>query len=70
VSGIVLAAVAAIPCITVVIVLHMVLNFSKAMVDMNNGDTKCLHDVAVLLRAFRAGSAGLLGVLAKAFKRP
>jgi hypothetical protein len=47
----------------------MVLRFSKTMVDMNHGDTKCLRDVAIMLRAFRAGSGGILSTLAKLVAR-
>jgi hypothetical protein len=68
VSGTVLAIVA-IPCITFIIVLRMVLRFSKTMVDINHGDTKCLRDVAILLRAFRGGAGSLLGALARVIGR-
>jgi hypothetical protein len=68
VTSTMLAAVVAIPCFTVLIMLGMVLRFARTMVE-KSGDTKCLRDVAVLLRAFRAGSGGLLSTLAKIFKR-
>jgi hypothetical protein len=68
VTGVLLAAVVAIPCATALIMLGMVLHFSRKMVE-KSGDTKCLRDVAVLLRAFRAGSGGLLSTIAKIFKR-
>jgi hypothetical protein len=68
VTGIVLAALVTIPCVTMLVMLGMVLLFSKAMVE-KSGDTKCLRDVAVLLRAFRAGSGGLLSTLGKAIGR-
>jgi hypothetical protein len=66
---IVLAVIVAIPCVTVLIMLSMVLGFAKALVEMNKGDTRCLRDVAILLRAFRAGPNGLLTTLIKTLKR-
>lgn len=74
VSGHVLAAIA-IPCvtflvcITFLVALFMVLRFAKAMVDLNHGDTKCLRDVAVLLRALRGAPGGLFAALARVISR-
>jgi hypothetical protein len=68
VTGIALAAILAIPSVTVLIRLAMVLRFSRTMVE-KSGDTKSLQDVAVLLRAFRAGSGGLLPTMARVLKR-
>jgi hypothetical protein len=68
VTGNLLAAIVAIPCVTALIMLGMVLHFSKVMVE-KSGDTKCLRDVAVLLRAFGAGPGGLLSTVAKIWKR-
>lgn len=65
----ILLAVIATPCITTVVLLAMVLRFAKTMVDQNHGDTKCLRDIAVLLRAFRSAPGGLLATLAKIISR-
>jgi hypothetical protein len=70
VTGIVLAAIVAIPCLTAITMLGMVLRFSRTLVAKNNGDTKCLRDVAVLLRAFRAGPGDLMSILPKIFRHP
>lgn len=67
-TSIALLALVTIPCVTMLLMLGMVLLFSKVMVD-KSGDTKCLRDVAVLLRAFRAGPGGLLSILPKILKR-
>lgn len=50
-----------VPYSTFLLALGMMLRFAKIMVEMS-GDTKCLRDVAVLLRAFRAGRILLLMV--------
>jgi hypothetical protein len=67
-NGIVLTAILAIPCLTIIVLLCMVLRFSNTMVD-KSGDTKCLRDVAVLLRAFQTGPGGLFSTLAKEIGR-
>jgi hypothetical protein len=74
VSGILLAATATLcatcaTCVTAVVLLAMVLRFARTMVDMNHGDTKCLRDVAVLLRAMWGAPRGLLAALARMISR-
>jgi hypothetical protein len=69
VTGILLVVSVGILCITLLTMLGMVLHFSMALVKRNGGDTKCLRDVAVLLRAFRAGPGGLLSTMTKILKR-
>jgi hypothetical protein len=68
-KAVALAAIVAIPCVTLLMMLWMVLRFAGALIERNNGDTKCLRDVAVLLRAFRSGPGGMLSTLTKIFKR-
>jgi hypothetical protein len=68
VTGVVLTAIVAIPCITLILILAMVLHFSRAMVEKTGG-TACLRDVATLLRAFRAGPGGVISALSRIFRR-
>lgn len=58
----------AIPCLTLIIILAMVLRFSRAMVEKTGG-TACLRDVATLLRAFRAGPGGVISALSRLVRR-
>jgi hypothetical protein len=71
VTSIALAAIVAVPCfcVTVLIMLGMVLRFCRELVEKKDADTKVLRDVAVLLRAFRAGPGSLLSTIAKILKR-
>lgn len=66
-SWIVVTAIA-IPSATAVVMLAMVLHFSRALVE-KTGDTSCLRDVATLLRAFGFGPGGLLSALSRIFRR-
>jgi hypothetical protein len=69
VTGIVLAVIVAIPCATILIMLRMILRFCMALVEKNNGDTKCLRDAAIVLRAFQARSGSILSTMAKIVRR-
>jgi hypothetical protein len=63
VSGLVVIVVSV--CVTPIVMLRMILRFASRVVE-TTGDTKGLRDVAVLLRAFLAGSgAPVAAVLSK-----
>lgn len=64
----IVVAIMAIPCLTLIVILGMVLHFAKNMVEKTGG-TACLRDVATLLRAFRAGPGGLISALSRLVRR-
>jgi hypothetical protein len=56
-------------CATALIGLHKFLNFGRDALKQSNSESKTLRDAAVLVRAFRPATGGLLSALAKLFER-